>query len=135
DGALYGTTQSGGSNGLGTVFKLNKDGSGYMVLHGFPSNDADGWYPVGALVQEDDGALYGTTERGGTEDAGTLFKLNTDGSGYSIIYDFGSTADDGLHPQGLATGSDGALYGTTYSGGSSNLGTVFRLNKDGTGYS
>jgi uncharacterized repeat protein (TIGR03803 family) len=141
DGALYGTTDTGGSNRAGTVFKLNKDGSGYSVLHTFGNADDDGDGPWGGLVQGSGGALYGTTSSGGTGTnspwccGGTVFKLNKDGSGYSVLYSFGVTAADGISPGRLVEGSEGALYGSTAYGGSNDAGTVFKLNKDGSGYS
>src|SRR5947207_2940117 len=63
-GALYGTTQNGGSDGFGTVFRLNADGSGYTVIHNFVAGDEDGGNPASGLVQGSDGVLYGTTESG-----------------------------------------------------------------------
>jgi uncharacterized repeat protein (TIGR03803 family) len=136
DGALYGTTSAGGSSGAGTVFKLNADGTGYTVVHNFGSIANDGANPSAALVQASDGALYGTTSAGGSSGAGTVFKLNPGGSGYTVLYNFGSFPDDGANPSAaLVQASDGALYGTTYVGGSSSgFGTVFKLNLDGTGY-
>ncbi len=144
DGALYGTTQVGGRpggdlypTGSGTVFKVNKDGSGYTVLHRFPGSSGDGIAPWAGLAEGPDGALYGTTLQGGAKDAGTVFKLNKDGSGYAVLHSFLVTEDDGVTPMAaLLTGSDGALYGTTDGGGSGggHNGTVFKLNPDGSGY-
>src|SRR5437667_212431 len=136
DGALYSTTYQGGSFGPGTVFKLNKDGSDYSILHSFSRADNDGRYPQHGLVEGSDGALYGTTYGGGSNNTGTLFKLNKDGTDYSVLRRFSLTGGDAWAPQaGLVEGSDGALYGTTYRGGSNNTGTLFKLNKDGTDYS
>jgi uncharacterized repeat protein (TIGR03803 family) len=134
DGALYGTTLGGGSNSAGTVFKMNTDGSGYATLRAFVTNGVDGQSP-GALTQASEGALYGMTAIGGTNRAGTVYTLNVDGSGYSVLHVFGSVARDGGNPEaGLTEGSDGGLYGTTFFGGSNDLGTVFRLSKDGNSY-
>ena len=138
DGALYGTTSgdSSSSHDLGTVFKLNKNGSGYTALYRFNGSGSDGQNPQAALLQGGDGMLYGTTAGGGVSSAGTVFKLNKDGSGYRILYSFGAGAGDGQKPRaGLMEGIDGALYGTTFSGGTSSNGTVFKLSKDGSGYS
>src|SRR6266568_4329268 len=136
DGALYGTTYGGGSNNAGTVFKMNKDGTDYSVLHRFSLTGGDGWAPQAGLVEGSDRALYGTTYSGGSNNSGTVFKLNEDGTDYSVLRSFGSSGGDGRYPYaGLVEGNDGALYGTTYGGGSNNLGTVFKLNKDGIGYS
>ena len=135
DGALYGRTALGGANGTGTVFKLNPDGRSYSVLHNF--SGSDGWNPETGLVEGNDGTLYGTTLYGGTNQsqAGTVFKLNKDGSGYIVLHTFTITIGaDALWPSRLVHGSDSALYGTTYYGGDNNVGTVFRLKKDGSGY-
>jgi uncharacterized repeat protein (TIGR03803 family) len=134
DGVLYGTTAGGGNSGVGTVFKVNKNGTGYTVLWSF-SNFDDGAGPVAGLVQGIDGALYGTTASGGSSSVGTVFKLNTDGTGYTVLKSFAGGPGDGANPEArLVQGSDGMLYGTTASGGSSSAGTVFKLNTDGTGY-
>jgi uncharacterized repeat protein (TIGR03803 family) len=136
DGRLYGTTAGGGGgSSLGTVFGLNKDGSGYAVLHRFTATNHDGYYPRCGLLEGSDGALYGTTEWGGSEDDGIVFKLSRNGSNYVVLHNFGSVAGDGEYPYAaLIEGSDGAVYGATPRGGTTNAGTVFRLNKDGSDY-
>jgi uncharacterized repeat protein (TIGR03803 family) len=135
DWALYGTTSSGGGNNAGTVFRLNADGTGYTVLHSFARDGTDGTCPYSAVVHGWDWTLYGTTLFGGSHKAGTLFKLNTDGSGYTVLRAFSPRGADGAYPySALVQGSDGWLYGTTVIGGSQNAGTVFRLNADGSGF-
>jgi uncharacterized repeat protein (TIGR03803 family) len=135
DGGLYGTTFWGGSNGVGTVFRLSKDGNSYGVLYHFGQSASDGANPDTALAQGADGALYGTTFFGGTNDAGTVFKLNTNGGGYGVLRMFNKSGGDGQNPDApLMQASNGALYGTTYSGGASNAGTVFTLSTNGGGY-
>jgi uncharacterized repeat protein (TIGR03803 family) len=135
DGFLYGTTFFGGSNGRGTVYRLNKAGDGYLVLHNFSVGDGDGANPDTALVQGRDGALYGTTFFGGSNDAGAIFRLNTNGSSYLVLRSFSGLNGDGQNPDAaLMQGSDAALYGTTYSGGSNSAGSIFKLNTDGSGY-
>jgi len=109
------------------VFKVNKDGSSYSILRRFTGVDGDGENPEGALVQGSDGALYGTTREGGGNGAGTVFKLNKDGSGYRVLSAFSGSFSDASVPNGLLIGSDGALYGTTGSGGDMGFGTVFKL--------
>jgi uncharacterized repeat protein (TIGR03803 family) len=136
DGGLYGTTFWGGSNGVGTVFRLSKDGNSYGVLYHFGRTASDGANPDTAVVQGADGALYGTTFFGGTNDAGTVFRLNTNGGSYGVLRTFTKSAGDGQNPYAaLMQASNGALYGTTYNGGASNVGTVFMLSTDGGGYS
>ena len=136
DGALYGTTRGGGGSIAGTVFRINPDGSGYHALHGFGTIASDGVFPSAGLVEASDGALYGTTYSGGSNVYyGTVFKLNKDGSSYSTLHSFGGSGDDGKNPYaGLIEGSDGALYGTTFGGGNSSSGTIFKINKNGSGY-
>jgi uncharacterized repeat protein (TIGR03803 family) len=147
DGALYGTTEGGGTGGEGTVFTVQTNGSNYMVLHPFTGDNGDGASPVAALIQGNDGALYGTTEDGGSNQIGAIFKLDTNGSNYMTLYSFtyvnegypvGIVYPDGWYPEAaLVQGSDGALYGTT-AGGEANTengaGTLFRLNTDGSDF-
>ncbi|PYJ80675.1 MAG: hypothetical protein DME22_23615 [Verrucomicrobia bacterium] len=135
DRALYGTTSGGGSLRYGTVFKVNKDGSGYQILWNFQGYaNGDGANPQAGLIEASDGVLYGTTYLGGAGD-GTVFRLNKDGTGYSIIKSLVRGGAEGAGPFGLIEGTDGALYGMSYSAGSGHGGTIFKLNKDGTGFS
>jgi uncharacterized repeat protein (TIGR03803 family) len=127
---LYGTTTSGGTSN-GTVFKLNTDGTGYTVLYNFPASYY-GPSPRAPLMLSGS-TLYGTTYGGGSSDYGAVFKLNTDGTGYTVLKSF-AYSTDGRNPQAGLTVSGGTLYGTSENGGSSGGGTVFRLNTDGTGY-
>jgi uncharacterized repeat protein (TIGR03803 family) len=139
DGWLYGATSQGGNYNAGSVFKLKKDGGGYVNLHSFAGNGGDGSdgldgrFPQAALVESSDGAIYGTTSGGGTNDAGTVFRLNKDGSGYTILHIM-ATELEGRGPNGLVEASDGVLYGTSSQGGTNGEGTVFKLNKDGSNY-
>ena len=126
---LYGTTRIGGSPGYGTVFKLNTDGTGYTVLKHF--NDSDGAIPLADLTLSGS-VLYGTTAGGGSSSNGVVFKMNTDGTGYTVLKHF--TGGDGAYPQSALTLSGNVLYGTTYLGGFWDYGTVFKLNTDGSGY-
>ena len=133
DGTFYGTTRAGGSSGYGTVFKLNRDGSGYTNLHSFSGTATGGREPWAGLLVGSDGKLYGTTRFGGLTQ-GTVFRINKDGNGYTNLHRF-SASPDGREPlASLIEGGDGAIYGTTSTGGSNNVGTVFRLDKDGSNY-
>ncbi len=135
DGALYGTTYAGGPVNRGTIFKVNKDGTGYAQLYTFKTSGGDGLDPRGWLVKGSDGALYGTTSNGGTGTRGTIYKINGDGSGYTNLYSFQSTGGDGrLSYAGLLVASNGVLYGTTYAGGTNDRGMIFGMNPDGSGY-
>jgi uncharacterized repeat protein (TIGR03803 family) len=131
-GTLYGTTAAGGSSGSGTVFKLNTNGTGYAVLRSF-TNTPDGATPRAGLVLNG-ATLYGTTEYGGTYGNGTVFKLNTNGTGYTIIYNF-SNAPDAQYPCAGLVISSNQLYGTASYGGSHSGGAIFTLNTNGTSYS
>lgn len=134
DAVLYGTTWGGGAHAAGTVFKVCGDGAGYTAMRSF-TNLPDGDTPFSALVQGIDGALYGTTYYGGGTNAGTVFKIDTNGGDYAVLYSFTNGAG-GAHPYGgLLQGRDGALYGTTEAGGAADAGTVFKLGCDGAGYS
>src|SRR5262249_35717412 len=133
DGALYGVTPLGGSATLGTVFRIDSAGN-FTSLHSF--NGEDGSEPVAALVVGSDGALYGTTKRGGEPPpiggVGSVFRI--DGAGnFTSLPSFNVDGTDGANPSTpLVLGSDGALYGVTSIGGSSNLGTVFRIDSTGS---
>jgi uncharacterized repeat protein (TIGR03803 family) len=131
DGGLYGTAAGGGANGVGTIFKLGEDGSGFTKLHDF--DGVNGAKPFAGLVVGPDGALYGVTAFGGASGDGTVFRINGDGSGFTKLYEF-DEATGGIPYSALLVGPDGAFYGTTYVGGSGNNGTVFKIETDGTGF-
>jgi uncharacterized repeat protein (TIGR03803 family) len=127
----YGTTSLGGSSGVGTVFAVNADGTGFTILHSF-TGGSDGANPWAGLVLSGN-TLYGTTYLGGSSGAGTVFALNTDGTGFTNLHDF-AYGGDGAHPNGGLIFSGNTLYGTAAYGGSGGYGTVFAINTDGTGY-
>jgi len=133
DGVLYGTTSSGGSLNIGTVFRLNTDGTGYSVLKSFGGSPGDGAQPTTGLTLSGT-VLYGTTTYGGSSNVGTVFRLNTDGTGYTVLKNFSFLGNDGYGPQGPLVISDKVIYGTTGGGGRLNYGTVFKVGTDGTGY-
>ena len=131
---LYGVTSSGGgpSNG-GTIFRINTDGTAFTNLHSFVF--ADGKNPAGSLVLLGN-TLYGTTAFGGATFAnlGTVFAINTDGTGYTNLHVFTSLGNDGGGSYSGLVASGDTLYGTTIGGGVSGYGVVFALNTNGTGY-
>lgn len=135
DGRLYGLTYGGGSANAGVIFALNKDGTGYTILRHFLGGATDGGMSFAEMIQDSDGALYGSTYGGGPGNFGTLFKINPDGTGYTVLRIFTGATNDGAVPSlaGLLE-KDGFLYGATSAGGSFNKGTVYRLHKDGTGF-
>jgi uncharacterized repeat protein (TIGR03803 family) len=137
---LYGTANFGGSWGYGTVFAVNADGTGFTNVHNFNFYDVnDAADPYGGLIASGN-TLYGTTLSGGAFGNGTVFSLNTDGTGFTNVYSFtaysgsASTNGDGLSPCGGLILSGDTLYGTTGGGGSSGKGTVFKVNTNGTGF-
>ncbi len=133
NGKLYGTTTAGGSADLGIVFVVNKDGTGYTILHQFAGGASDGATPYAGLYVASDGRLYGTTTAGGSANLGTLFSLATDGSGYTVFKQF--SGSDGSGPYyGSLIEKNGVLYGTAAAGGTFSGGVLFSINKDGTGY-
>ena len=134
---LYGTTSAGGTSGAGTVFKLNTDGTGFTILHSFTATssntNADGANPEAGLILRSN-TLYGTARAGGTSGAGTVFKLKTDGTGFTILHGFAGYPNEGAHPYAGLILSSNTLYGTTHEGGSWDFGTVFAVNTDGAGF-
>lgn len=133
---FYGTTQGGGANGDGTVFKMTSEGI-LTTLYSFCnlSNCADGSEPESTLVFATDGNLYGTTTTamGGADNYGTVFKLTPAGK-LTTLHTFCSETScaDGYSPGPLMQGSDGNFYGTTSRGGnSSGTGTVFKITRSG----
>lgn len=134
-GVLFGMTSQVWSNSgyLGTIFKLNRDGSDFTVLHTFAGGVADGAVPYGSLTDVG-GTLYGMTYFGGASNFGTVFRLGEDGGGFAVLHAFAGGAADGRYPVGSLLASGGVLYGTTGGGGPSDLGTVFRINADGSGF-
>src|SRR3990172_6775244 len=113
DGMLYGTTQSGGVFGQGTVFKINKDGTGFWLVDSFQCDtNSNGCFPYAGVIEGRDGALYGTTFYGGASGEGTAYRINKDGTGFSLLRSFQCTCSSSCYPiAGVIEGSDGALYG------------------------
>jgi len=128
-GALYGTTSEGGTQNLGTVYKLTPNGSSYTesVLWNFGSISGDGAYPLGSLGLDSKGDIYGTTSGGGSGGSsgyGTFFILAPSGSTYrETVYGYAGT--DGAYPYaGPSADSKGNVYVTTEGGGTKNNGSV-----------
>jgi uncharacterized repeat protein (TIGR03803 family) len=140
---LYGTAVGGGRFARGTVFKVNTDGSGFTTLHNFTRADyhpvlnplsanSDGTHPVAPLILSGD-TLYGTAEAGGYFGQGTVFKINTNGTGFTTLHSFFHTSDGYYANAGLFL-SGNTLYGAAIGGGMHGNGTIFALNTDGTGF-
>ena len=132
DGYLYGVTFYGGTNNLGTMFRIKPNGMGYASIRSFVGGTTDGSYPAVKLRNTPDGNLYGSTGSGGASDRGTLFKYNTATGEYSVIHSFAGGATDGTFPScRLRVGPDGNLYGVSFYGGYFDAGTFFRITPAG----
>ena len=129
DGAFYGTTSNGGGHALGTVFKVTTGGA-LTVLHTFSSTDTAGNSPSVGLVPGTDGNLYGATSTGGTNNAGTFFKINASGT-LTVLTNFGGSGGGPAPVATLTLASDGNFYGATYSGGTHRAGSVIKLTTSG----
>jgi uncharacterized repeat protein (TIGR03803 family) len=144
---VFGTTEYGGTNGAGMVFKLNPNGTGLTNLYSFTQptgpgpaiTNADGAFPNGGLVSSG-GFLFGTAEGGGIGGEGVIFRINTNGTGFTNLHSFAVasgplvTNSDGGNPHSGMIYADGVLYGTALVGGAFGSGTIFRMNTNGTGF-
>ena len=123
---LYGMTNNGGEENRGTIFKIKTDGSDYQKLLDF--DDDNGAQPLGSLVLVGT-TLYGMAELGGPGIyQGTLFQIETDGSGFEGLLDFDGV-NTGGYPYGTLLYTNGALFGVTNSGGVNNQGVIFRYGE------
>jgi uncharacterized repeat protein (TIGR03803 family) len=135
-GDFYGTTNLGGTNGGGTVFRMTPNGE-LVTLYSFCSqaNCADGADPMSGVMQASDGDFYGTTSSRGAHDGGTIFKITARGD-LTTLYSFCSLPNcaDGSYAEGaLFQATDGNIYGETYNGGIVAYGgTIFKLTPSGT---
>jgi uncharacterized repeat protein (TIGR03803 family) len=126
NGNLYGTTQTGGPNNCGTIFELANGSSTITRLAYFTGSSGIGSWPIGGIVMDSSGNIYGTTFLGGPTNQGTLWKLASGSSTITTLASF--TGTNGASPQytNLFLDSSGNLYGTTNGGGTNNDGTVFK---------
>jgi uncharacterized repeat protein (TIGR03803 family) len=128
DGNLYGMTPFGGTQDLGTIFKVTPAGV-ETVLWSFGSS-GDGANPYGSLIQGRDGNFYGMTTNGGLHGAGIVFKITPAGA-ETVLWSFGN-ANDGYNSYGsLIQARDGNFYGMTYQGGLYGVGTIFKITPAG----
>jgi uncharacterized repeat protein (TIGR03803 family) len=134
DGNFYGTCFNGGNNGnsTGTFFQVTPAGT-LTVLHYFDglfSGTTDGCYPVGLPVQGPDGNFYGTARGCGLDIGGMAYKITPAGL-FTAIHAFAG-GSDAQNPTGtLIVGSDGNLWGTSYAGGTTGSGTIFKMTTAG----
>lgn len=135
DGNFYGTaseTIQQPEEAGGLVFSLTPSGAFtvlYMFEPGQGNNFPNGQDPV-QLVEGSDGKLYGVTDLGGANNAGAVFRLNRDGSGFQLIHSFCPSCGDGYDPLGMAAGTDGNVYGATFYSRISKCecGSIYRVN-------
>lgn len=142
-GNLYGTTSAGGASGKGTVFELIAPPSGFKaktgawtekVLYSFGAG-TDGASPVGRVVFDSAGNLYGTTSAGGTGKYGIVFQLQANANWAENILHTFQNADDGSTPYaGLVADASGNFYGAATAGGSNGGGTIFELSPSNGGF-
>ncbi len=141
DRNFYGTTEYGGPNGLGTIFKMTTDGtpSGttLQTLVSFTGNEASdkGAYPRAGLIQANDGNFYGTTYAGGANGpigSGTVFKMTPAGVLTTLVdFTVNGVSNKGVYPFQGVQDTDGSFYGTTVNGGTNGVGTIFKMTPAG----
>ncbi len=150
---LYGTASAGGTNGNGTIFAMNTNGTGFTTLHHFGAfgsggaTNHDGANPSAGLVLTNN-SLYGVAKSGGVHGNGTVFSLGIDGANYTVLHEFAPSAQDfsrtgngtpftnrdGTLPSGDLALAGNILYGTTSRGGTNGNGTVFSLSINGADF-
>lgn len=137
-GNIYGTTQSGGANGTGTVYELTKHGSGWKekVIYTFSAGGLDGADPSAGMTIAADGTMYSTTPDGGAYGAGAIFSLKKTAKGWqqTVIHSLNFPSEGGFPYEGLMMDAAGNLYGAAPSGGSGSNGVIYRLNHTKQGW-
>lgn len=129
---LYGTTVSGGTNNVGTIYEFNTTTNLHTKLVDLAA--ATGSSPIGELMQAASGTIYGTTSSGGTNAVGVLFSFTIAGSVYTPLHHFDNTGGYSSFGRIIA-GTDGFLYGTTNQGGPGGDGVIYRYNTATSTYS
>jgi len=128
DGRYYGTTQSGGAFGNGTVYRIDPAGKLTILVHLLANTT--GGMPSAGLTLGSDGSFYGVTGLGGLHGRGTLFRMTPSGS-VTVLHHFHFAEGSGVEAR-LTQGKDGAFYGVALAGGAANQGTVFRCTNAGS---
>ena len=133
--SIYGMTYYGG-HGQGTIYSCAPDGSGYHLIHEFSAgaSSTNGSGPIGNSVTLVGSTLYGMTTIGGSQDLGAIFRVQTDGTGFSLLDSFNMDDNNGMSPVGDLTYSAGNLYGMTPQSGITGRGNVFSMSTNGTGF-
>lgn len=135
---LYGTTELGGSTGDGSIYSMRTDGSGFKTLYNFSAASAsgtngDGFRPNGPLFLSGN-TLYGTALGGGAYDEGTVFRINTDGSGFTNLHNFSGPPDDGDEPGAGVIVAGKMIYGATLFGGLNSVGLIYAMDTNGNNF-
>ena len=132
-GSLFGTTEGGGY--FGTVFEICSCKGHEVQIHQF-GHGTDGAQPIGGVVRDSAGNLYGTTSLGGTSGNGTIYKETLSKGTWteSVIYNFTGGKDGASPPAGVTLDAQGNLYGTTSLGGANGDGVVYKLSPHGSGW-
>jgi uncharacterized repeat protein (TIGR03803 family) len=140
---LYGTTAGDNTSGIGGLFKINTDGSGFTnffsfsFLNGKLEDGDNGSNPYGGLALAGD-TLFGVTRNGGTNATGSIFSIRTDGTGFTNLHLFSALVSklnqEGAYPTVAVVLSGDTLFGTTSAGGTHGDGTVFAVKMNGTGF-
>ena len=131
---LYGTTQNGGSNSsIGVVFKIETNGTAYQILRHFDVSNSGPLTPFGTPLVTN-GLIFGTTRLGGTQNNGAVYSLDTNGGNFQVLHNFTGISTDGSHPQGPLLLDGTTLIGTTVDGGANNVGTIFHIQTNGSGF-
>jgi len=129
--SFYGMRTRGGTDDLGTIFKVDNNGNNFQKTHDFIT-DYKGVKPIGELTEYIPGEFYGTTSKGGTFDKGTVFKYDMNNGNYSVIYNFGNTSIEGETPRTkLLKANNGMMYGIAIEGGVNNDGVMFEIDVNG----
>jgi uncharacterized repeat protein (TIGR03803 family) len=126
-GNLYGTSSFGGANGVGVVYEISPSDSGWTqtILYTFQGT-TDGQNPVGGVVLDNDGNLYGGTFDGGVNGGGTVYELSPSASGWTFTVLYSFTGGYG-GPYNKLTLAKGSIYGSTNSDGANGFGSIFKL--------
>lgn len=123
---LFGMTTEGGHKGMGLIFSYDLKSKTFADLHNFGSSATDGVNPLGSLLLIGS-TLYGTTSAGGSAGLGTVFQINTDGTGYAHVHDFKGGNSDGANPADNVIVVNNILYGMTEAGGKCKNGVIFSI--------
>ncbi len=131
NGQIFGATRQGGISDAGILFLVNSDGTGFRKLYEFDGSNAK--LPTfNKVIQSPNGDLFSTTYLGGINDQGVIYRIKTDGSGFTKLHEFSET--NGRQPAEIVYHPNGFIYGTTLGGGTSGIGVIYRINKDGIGF-